>query len=165
MTKPKLFLIDAYALIFRGYYAFIKNPRINSKGFDTSAIMGFLNSIFDIINREKPDYFSVVFDKGGSKDRREIFTEYKANRNATPEPILESVPIIYEILKNLGISTIDKEGYEEGLHLNLFDGFEDTESYLNFMDSFFGSIDAYDLLGMLNTWQMGDIGKHENEHL
>jgi DNA polymerase-1 len=112
MTKPKLFLIDAYALIFRGYYAFIKNPRINSKGFDTSAIMGFLNSIFDIINREKPDYFSVVFDKGGSKDRREIFTEYKANRNATPEPILESVPIIYEVLKNLGISTIDKEGYE-----------------------------------------------------
>ena len=105
-------MIDAYALIFRGYYAFIKNPRINSKGFDTSAIMGFLNSIFDIINREKPDYFSVVFDKGGSKDRREIFTEYKANRNATPEPILESVPIIYEILKNLGISTIDKEGYE-----------------------------------------------------
>jgi DNA polymerase-1 len=112
MTKPKLFLIDAYALIFRGYYAFIKNPRINSKGFDTSTIMGFLNSIFDIINREKPDYFSVVFDKGGSKDRREIFKEYKANRNATPEPILDSVPIIYEILKNLGISTIDKEGYE-----------------------------------------------------
>ena len=59
MNKPKLFLIDAYALIFRGYYAFIKNPRINSKGFDTSAIMGFLNSIFDILNREKPDYFSV----------------------------------------------------------------------------------------------------------
>ena len=60
MNKPKLFLIDAYALIFRGYYAFIKNPRINSKGFDTSAIMGFLNSIFDILNRENPDYFSVV---------------------------------------------------------------------------------------------------------
>ncbi len=112
MNKPKLFLIDAYALIFRGYYAFIKNPRINSKGFDTSAIMGFLNSIFDILNREKPDYFSVVFDKGGSKDRREIFREYKANRHATPEPILESVPIIYDILKNLGINTIDKDGYE-----------------------------------------------------
>ena len=112
MNKPKLFLIDAYALIFRGYYAFIKNPRINSKGFDTSAIMGFLNSIFDILNRENPDYFSVVFDKGGSKDRREIFQEYKANRHATPEPILESVPIIYDILKNLGINTIDKEGYE-----------------------------------------------------
>ena len=112
MDKPKLFLIDAYALIFRGYYAFIKNPRINSKGFDTSAIMGFLNSIFDILKRENPDYFSVVFDKGGSKDRREIFQEYKANRHATPEPILESVPIIYDILKNLGINTIDKEGYE-----------------------------------------------------
>ena len=112
MNKPKLFLIDAYALIFRGYYAFIKTPRINSQGFDTSAIMGFLNSIFDILNREKPKYFSVVFDKGGSKDRKKIFQEYKANRHATPEPILESVPIIYDILKNLGIKTIDKDGYE-----------------------------------------------------
>ena len=62
MSKKKLFLIDAYALIYRAYYAFIKNPRINSKGFDTSAIMGFLNSIFDILKRESPDYFSVVFD-------------------------------------------------------------------------------------------------------
>mgnify|MGYP003327393538 CR=1 FL=1 len=81
MNKPKLFLIDAYALILRGYYAFIKNPRINSKGFDTSAIMGFLNSIFDILNRENPDYFSVVFDKGGSKDRREIFQECRGRES------------------------------------------------------------------------------------
>ena len=70
-NDKKLFLLDAYALIFRGYYAFIKNPRINSKGMDTSAIMGFTNSLFDLINREKPDYLAVAFDKGriGRSDR------------------------------------------------------------------------------------------------
>ena len=98
--------------IYRAYYAFIKNPRINSKGFDTSAIMGFLNSIFDIIKRENPDYFSVVFDKGGSTDRIEIFEDYKANRDSTPEPILDSVPIIHEILDALGIKTLQLSGYE-----------------------------------------------------
>ena len=112
MSKKKLFLIDAYALIYRAYYAFIKNPRINSKGFDTSAIMGFLNSIFDILKRESPDYFSVVFDKGGSSDRIEIFEEYKANRDSTPEPILDSVPIIHEILTQLGIKILELSGYE-----------------------------------------------------
>ena len=112
MSKKKLFLIDAYALIYRAYYAFIKNPRINSKGFDTSAIMGFLNSIFDIIKRENPDYFSVVFDKGGSSDRIEIFEDYKANRDSTPEPILDSVPIIHEILTQLGIKILELSGYE-----------------------------------------------------
>ena len=84
MAKDKkLFLLDAYALIFRGYYAFIKNPRINSKGMDTSAIMGFTNSLFDLIKREKPDYLAVAFDKGGSVDRTEMYTEYKANRPET----------------------------------------------------------------------------------
>ena len=112
MKDKKLFLIDAYALIYRAYYAFIKNPRINSKGFDTSAIMGFFNSIFDIIKRENPDYFSVVFDKGGSTDRIEIFEDYKANRDSTPEPILDSVPIIHEILDALGIKTLQLSGYE-----------------------------------------------------
>ena len=112
MSKKKLFLIDAYALIYRAYYAFIKNPRINSKGFDTSAIMGFLNSIFEILKRENPDYFSVVFDKGGSSDRIEIFEDYKANRDSTPEPILDSVPIIHEILTELGIKTLELSGYE-----------------------------------------------------
>ena len=112
MSKKKLFLIDAYALIYRAYYAFIKNPRINSKGFDTSAIMGFLNSIFDILKRESPDYFSVVFDKGGSSDRSEIFEDYKANRDSTPEPILDSVPIIHEILTQLGIKVLELSGYE-----------------------------------------------------
>ena len=112
IKKKRLFLIDAYALIFRGYYAFIKNPRINSKGVDTSAILGFTNSLFDVIKRERPDYLAVCFDKGGSKDRTKIFEQYKANREETPEAIKMSVPIIEDILKSLNISTLVKEGYE-----------------------------------------------------
>ena len=110
--KKRLFLIDAYALIFRGYYAFIKNPRINSKGLDTSAILGFTNSLFDVIKREKPDYLAVCFDKGGSKDRTKIFDEYKANRQETPEAIKISIPIIEEILRSLNITILIKDGYE-----------------------------------------------------
>ena len=110
--QKRLFLIDAYALIFRGYYAFIKNPRINSKGLDTSAILGFTNSLFDVIKREKPDYMAVCFDKGGSQDRIEIFEDYKANREETPEGIKIAVPIIEDILKSLNISILVKEGYE-----------------------------------------------------
>ena len=110
--KKRLFLIDAYALIFRGYYAFIKNPRINSKGVDTSDILGFTNSLFDVIKREKPDYLAVCFDKGGSQDRIKIFDQYKANRDETPEAIKIAVPIIEKILKSLNISILIKEGYE-----------------------------------------------------
>ena len=111
-AKKKLFLIDAYALIFRGYYAFIKNPRINSKGMDTSAIMGFMNSLLDLIKREKPDHLAVAFDKGGSSDRLEIFEEYKANRNETPDPIKTAVPYIHEILNAMHIPILIKNGYE-----------------------------------------------------
>jgi len=107
-----LYLIDAYALIFRGYYAFIKNPRINSKGMDTSAIMGFTNSLFDVIKRENPDNLAVCFDKGGSKSRRELYKEYKANRLETPEAIKIAVPYIQNILKSMNIPVIEKEGYE-----------------------------------------------------
>ena len=113
MAKQKrLFLLDAYALIFRGYYAFIKNPRINSKGLDTSAILGFTNSLLDVIKRERPDNIAVCFDKGGSKDRVEIFKEYKANRDATPEGIKLAVPYIYKILEAMNIPAIVKEGFE-----------------------------------------------------
>jgi DNA polymerase-1 len=96
--QKRLFLLDAYALIFRGYYAFIKNPRINSKGLDTSAIMGFMNSLMDVIKREKPDHLAVAFDKGGS-DYQKCFQEYKANRDETPEAIKIAVPYIQELLK------------------------------------------------------------------
>ncbi|WP_291870153.1 DNA polymerase I [Maribacter sp.] len=110
--QKKLFLLDAFALIFRGYYALIKNPRINSKGMDTSAIMGFMNSLLDVIRREKPDYLAVCFDKGGSVDRKEMFPEYKANRDETPDAIRIAVPYIQNILKAMDIPVVVLEGYE-----------------------------------------------------
>jgi DNA polymerase-1 len=108
----RLFLVDAYALIFRGYYAFIKNPRINSNGLDTSAIIGFMNSLLDVIKRERPDHLAVCFDKGGSVARNEAFPAYKANRDATPEAIKIAVPYIYKILEAMQIPIMVKEGYE-----------------------------------------------------
>ncbi len=112
MSQKRLFLLDAFALIFRGYYALIKNPRINSKGMDTSAILGFTNSLLDVIKREKPDHLAVAFDKGGSHSRSEAFPEYKSNRQETPEAIKIAVPYIQEILKAMHIPIIEKEGYE-----------------------------------------------------
>lgn len=111
-AKKRLFLLDAYALIFRGYYALIKNPRVNSKGLDTSAIMGFVNALFDVINKEKPELLGVCFDKGGSVERTELFSEYKANRHETPEAIKIAVPYIEKILNGLKIPVVVKEGYE-----------------------------------------------------
>ena len=112
MAQNRLFLLDAYALIFRGYYAFIKNPRINSKGMDTSAILGFTNSLFDVIKRERPDYLAVAFDKGGSQVRNDMFPDYKANRSETPEAIKIAVPYIQNLLKALHIPVIELEGFE-----------------------------------------------------
>ena len=111
-TKKRLFLIDAYALIFRGYYAFIKNPRINSKNLDTSAIMGFMNSLLEVIRREKPDHLAVCFDKGGSAARTEAYEAYKANRQETPEAIRIAVPYIHSILEAMHIPIIEKAGFE-----------------------------------------------------
>jgi len=111
-AQKRLFLLDAYALIFRGYFAFIKNPRINSKGMDTSAIMGFMNALMDVIKREKPDHLAVAFDKGGSTYRYEMYQEYKANRDETPEAIKIAVPYIQELLKAMHIPIIEVPGYE-----------------------------------------------------
>ena len=112
MSQKRLFLLDAYALIFRGYYAFIKNPRINSKGMDTSAIMGFMNSLMDVIKREKPDHLAVAFDNGGSNLRNEIYPEYKAHRDATPEAIKIAIPYIQKLLQAMHIPIIEVKGYE-----------------------------------------------------
>jgi len=132
-VKKKLFLIDAYALIFRGYYAFIKNPRINSKGLDTSAILGFTNSLFDVIKREKPEFLAVCFDKGGSKDRIKIYEKYKANRDETPEAIKVAVPIIENILNSLGISILVKNGYEADDIIGTISKKASLENYITYM--------------------------------
>lgn len=108
----KLFLLDAYALIYRAYYAFIKNPRINSKGINTSAILGFCNTLHEVITKEKPKYLAVAFDPHGPTFRSDAFPEYKAQREKTPEDIITSVPIIKNILNALKIPVITIDGYE-----------------------------------------------------
>ncbi|ARV06667.1 DNA polymerase I [Polaribacter sp. SA4-10] len=131
--QKRVFLVDAYALIFRGYYAFIKNPRINSKGLDTSAIMGFMNSLLDVIKRERPDHLAVCFDKGGSADRVEMFEAYKANRDATPEAIKLAVPYIQEILKAMHIPIMVKEGFEADDVIGTLSKQAEKEGYKTFM--------------------------------
>ena len=108
----KLFLLDAYALIYRSYYAFIKNPRINSKGLNTSAIIGFLNTLQEVIEKEKPTYIGVAFDPHGPTFRSEKFPAYKAQREKTPEDITKAVPIIKDLLKAYRIPAIQVDGYE-----------------------------------------------------
>lgn len=108
----KLFLLDAYALIYRSYYAFIKAPRINSKGLNTSAILGFMNTLHEVTEKEKPTHIGVAFDPAGPTFRHEMFEEYKAQREACPEDIKKSVPIIKDVLKAMRIPILEAEGYE-----------------------------------------------------
>tara|TARA_R110002074_G_scaffold122612_6_gene257352 strand:+ start:40235 stop:43063 length:2829 start_codon:yes stop_codon:yes gene_type:complete len=141
--QKRLFLLDAYALIFRGYYALIKNPRINSKGMDTSAIMGFMNSLLDVIRREKPDHLAVCFDKGGSVERTEMYEAYKANRDATPDAIRIAVPYIQNILKAMHIPSIVLEGWEADDIIGTLSKQAEKEDYKVFMvtpDKDFGQL-------------------------
>ncbi|MBR4482767.1 MAG: DNA polymerase I [Paludibacteraceae bacterium] len=108
----KLFLIDAYALIYRSYYAFIKMPRINSKGLNTSAIYGFVNTLEEIVKKEQPTHLAVAFDPSGPTFRHEAFEQYKAQREATPEDIRKAVPIIKDIIKAYNIPIFIKDGFE-----------------------------------------------------
>ncbi len=108
----KLFLLDAYALIYRAYYAFIKNPRINSKGFNTSAILGFVNTLEDVLKKENPTHIGVAFDPRGKTFRHEAYEQYKAQREETPEVIRSSVPVIKEIIKAYNIPVFEVPGYE-----------------------------------------------------
>lgn len=108
----KLFLLDAYALIYRSYYAFIKAPRINSKGLNTSAILGFVNTLHEVIEKEKPTHIGVAFDPAGPTFRHELYEEYKAQREACPEDIKKAVPIIKDILHAMRIPILEVAGYE-----------------------------------------------------
>lgn len=110
--NSKLFLLDAYALIYRAYYAFIKNPRINSKGFNTSAILGFVNTLEEVLKKENPTHIGVAFDPSGPTFRHEAFEQYKAQREETPEAIRLSVPIIKDIIRAYRIPILEVSGYE-----------------------------------------------------
>ena len=110
--KKKLFLLDAYALIYRAYFAFIKNPRINSKGLDTSAIFGFTNTLVEVLKKERPTHIAVCFDRGGPTFRHEEFSDYKANREPTPDGIVSAKPYIDRLLECLNITKIYLDGFE-----------------------------------------------------
>ncbi|MCH2198169.1 MAG: DNA polymerase I [Flavobacteriales bacterium] len=132
-TDKKLFLLDAYALIFRAYYAFIRNPRINSKGLNTSAMFGFTNVVLDIVNNEKPTHIAVVFDPPGGTFRTEQYQAYKANRDETPEDIKLSVPFIKDILKGFGIPIMVKEGFEADDVIGTVAKQAEKDGYLTYM--------------------------------
>ena len=108
----KLFLIDAYAIIYRSYYAFIKTPRINSKGLNTSAIYGFVNTLEDVLKREHPTHIAVAFDPSGPTFRHEAYEKYKAQREATPEDIRKAVPIIKDLVSAYRIPILQVDGFE-----------------------------------------------------
>lgn len=110
--NSKLFFLDAYALIYRAYYAFIKNPRINSKGFNTSAILGFVNTLEDVLKRKTLTHIGVAFDPSGPTFRHEAYEQYKAQREETPEAIRLSVPIIKDIIRAYRIPILEVAGYE-----------------------------------------------------
>lgn len=112
MNQPQLYLLDAYALIFRAYYAFINRPIINSKGLNTSAIFGFTNSLLEILQRDNPSHIAVVFDPPSPTFRKEIYAEYKANREQTPEDIKRSIPYIKSIIEALGIPILEVNNFE-----------------------------------------------------
>lgn len=167
--QKRVFLVDAFALIFRGYYAFIKNPRINSKGLDTSAILGFMNSLLDVIKRERPDHLAVCFDKGGSTDRVELFEAYKANRDETPEAIKVAVPIIQDILKAMHIPIMVKDGFEADDVIGTLSKQAEKEGYQTFMvtpDKDFAQLVSENIFmyrpvfgGGYETWGIAEVQK------
>jgi DNA polymerase I len=132
-VKPRIFLFDAYAIIYRAYYAFIKRPMINSKGLNTSAIYGFTNILFDILNREKPEYAAVVFDPPSPTFRNKLYKPYKANRLTTPEEIIKSVPVIKQIIQAFNVQIIEVQGYEADDVIGTIAKRAETEGLITYM--------------------------------
>ncbi|MFT5903443.1 MAG: DNA polymerase-1, partial [Flammeovirgaceae bacterium] len=110
--RPSLYLLDAYALIYRAYYAFIRNPRVSSNGMNTSAMFGFTNTLNDIIKNYEPTHIAIAFDLPGGVFRNEIYPEYKANREETPDDIKMSIPYIRRIIEGFRIPILEMAGFE-----------------------------------------------------
>ena len=133
-TEKKLFLLDAYALIYRAYFAFSKNPRINSLGQNTSAAFGFTNVLIDILKKEKPTHIAVVFDPpGGSTQRKEDYVEYKANREAMPEDIRSMIPPIKDLVRAFNIEVIEVAGYEADDVIGTLSKFAEKKGFTTYM--------------------------------
>lgn len=149
MEQKRLFLLDAYALIFRAYYALIKMPRITQSGFNTSAIFGFVNTLEELLRKENPSHIAVCFDPAGPTFRNEAFADYKGERSATPEDIKLSVPIIKEIVKAYNIPVIEVEGFEADDVIGTMARKAEKEGFTTYMmtpDKDFGQLVSPDIL-------------------
>lgn len=156
--KPRLFLLDAMALIYRAYFAMSKNPRINSKGLNTSAILGFANSLMEIINKEKPSHLGVAFDTMAPTARHEEFTAYKANREAMPEELALSIPYIKQLIEGFNIPLLYVEGYEADDVIGTLAKRAEKENFQVFMvtpDKDFGQLVSENIL-MYKPARMGN---------
>lgn len=141
--EKKLFLLDAYALIFRAYFAFIRNPRVTSKGLDTSAVFGFALALLDLLEKENPTHVAVVFDTAAPTKRHEEYPDYKANRDETPEAIKVAVPLIKKMLEGFGIPTLGVDGYEADDVIGTLAKKAEKEGYITYMmtpDKDFGQL-------------------------
>jgi len=132
-SSRKLFLIDAYALIYRSYFAFIRSPRINLKGVNTSATYGFANTLIQLLETEKPQYIGVVFDMSTPTFRHDLFPDYKANRQEMPEDLRKSVPYIRKMIEALNIPIIEKEGFEADDIIGTLAKKAESEGFLIYM--------------------------------
>ena len=143
MPEKKLFLLDAMALIYRAFYALNKNPRVNSKGLNTSAILGFSNTLFDILKNEKPTHIAVAFDSMAPTLRHEDFMEYKAHREETPEDLVLSLPYIKELIEGFRIPVLALEGYEADDIIGTFAKEAEKRGFITYMmtsDKDFGQL-------------------------
>ena len=129
----KLFLLDAYALIYRAYYALIRAPRMTSRGFNTSAIFGFVNTLEEVLNKQQPSHIAVCFDPSGPTFRHEAYPEYKAQRDKQPEDITLSIPYIKDIIKAYGIPAIEIPGYEADDVIGTLSHIAEKEGYITYM--------------------------------
>ena len=131
--KKKLFLLDGMALIYRAYFACIRNPRITSKGNDVSAIFGFLNTFLEILKKYNPSHIAVVLDSSGPTFRHEFYPEYKANRDETPDAIRYSIPVIKNLLDGFNVPVIEKKGYEADDIIGTLAKIAEKESFETYM--------------------------------
>jgi len=142
-TKKKLFLLDAYALIYRAFFALNKNPRLNSKGLNTSAIMGFLNSLYEILKNEKPTHIGVAFDVAGTEQRQAEYSEYKANREKMPDDLREAIPYIIRLIEGFNIPIYGVEGYEADDVIGTMSKIAEQQGFITYMmtpDKDFGQL-------------------------
>ncbi|MCB0767990.1 MAG: DNA polymerase I, partial [Flavobacteriales bacterium] len=129
----RLFLLDAFALIYRAYFSFIRAPRVNSKGLNTSAAFGFTTTLLDLIKREKPTHLAVVFDTAAPTERHETLLDYKANREEMPDDIRSNLPYIRRIIEALNIPILESDGYEADDVIGTLAKKAEVEGYTTFM--------------------------------